>query len=261
MSNFAKYFFLLPALIGCSGGTQSDQNLVTSNTPPKIMNTNMSTNWESKTFKVVSAANGETVNCVGWTHHMTGVRQMPYGPHEFRFPIDGFFVPTSKALWIGPPQEFYLIEHEAVTGVRVVRNMGLVFWPSMFKTSDLNIETLDSLKARMENHVTYGSVNKHEDIVSDSRRSGNRALDFPIDLRTIFTKHLFYSSSSSGMDAKDSPSIVSQKAAAGVLEIGMTSYSGKERGTVWVRIADKTLLRAVENGVQVFPVETKQPAP
>lgn len=70
-----------------------------------------------------------------------------------------------------------------------------------------------------------------------------------IDLRSIFKASLFYFISSS---AEDPAILDSFTFETGLLRMEL-KRSGGRSGTIWVDAGAKRLVRAVENGQQVFP--------
>ena len=131
--------------------------------------------------------------------------------------------------------------------------IGIEFTPSLVSKTNQAAESLETLKRYIYNQVDYQAALAHQ--IGFERKVDNRIVSL-VDLREVFAKHLFHNKYGSGGSDEDQR-LVSFKIAGGVLRVELERYRGYQKGTVWIRIADRTLIRAVENGFQVYPEANK----
>ncbi len=264
MKSLHHCIILMPFLIWCNGCHHPKTLLGIRSKSEITMKTNAAHNWNEKTFVITDEVTGNKSEAKGWSLRIGNISRPPSaeGVWEYYLTIDAFVVPSSKAIWVGIPHHIYLLKHDKITGVRLNPLLGISFIPSIFDKAKGRNDQLDKLKTYIEGEVDFQMVARHLSGY-DYRGSATNKIQSLIVFRKIFQKHLLFhpQDDSFVMNNNDWPIVVSYQIVGGTLTVDMTSFGGKEKGTAWIRIADKTLLRAVENGVQVFPVETKQPAP
>lgn len=221
----------------------------------------MLADWKQNTFEVQLQSTGERIKCEGWSFTALNPRQdKREGVPNTDIQGVAFVVKSYKALWVGQSIycDFYLFDGETVMGVKIHRTGNIIFYPSNFNKIDRDDLTLDSLKDFLERHVNHANLGHHYNMHHD--RTQTEMKSFLVHLNDVFTNHFDYMNMSSLLEPKYYMLHASHSISDGVLEIDVTSPGQKEGtiwGKAWIRMADRTLLRAEENGVQVYPKEKK----
>lgn len=252
-SRLSSLFVLITCVLhsACQHPTELKEPAQTTDTP---MKSNLMKDWKSMRFVTLSEASNDTHQCEGLSVKIerTG---LPPGK-DLQWPqleICAFLTKPSHLPWLGAPQDIYLAEPKAVTGVRLRPGHGIQFTPSLVKGDGERSETLASLKLHAEGQLDYkAAVGLYTG--SDPKTGVN--VSTVIDLRDVFKRSLFRISGSS-LRPEEWQRIVSYKIVDDSLQIDLDRVGNMDTGSVWIRLTDKNLLRAVENGDQVFPRETK----
>lgn len=131
--------------------------------------------------------------------------------------------------------------------------LGIFFSNSVLPQTEVpSGRTLEGLSEQVKRRFNRSDVGNHSIGHYRSARSpgSEEVLTFPlIDLRDVFSKSLFHYVSSGPGEPVVLKSFAFEN---GLLRMEL-SRSGGRKGTIWLDVAAKSLMRAVENGKQVHP--------
>lgn len=153
------------------------------------------------------------------------------------------FVTDQGAIWLGPTQDFYIETGIGVVGGRKLGH-GMLWTESMVNKRANEKSDVHSVITRFEKEVAGNSL-----VVAYNGGPGAPSevlLKRLTNLAGVF-RDIYAPSTDEGAD------IASVQAEGNTARLDLKGYSGESSGTVWIDIKSKRLLKAEENGKQVFP--------
>ena len=242
-------FTILVATNGCS------QKWVPSKVHHQAANTLDTTNaivWRKSQCEIHQAFGGHHYTVATLTNNLPHPKQ----PGRYAAPVLVFISPKKHNVWIGCPQHIYIETDHNIVGVLLLPFRGVQFTPSLTQRSEIKEMKLAALSKYCEDKYDYNAIVRHM-FAESGANSTNPMREFStIELRRVFKNVLFHNLSS-GLDENQMLRLESFSIENGVLRMELSRLDVGGKGTVWFRIADRTLIRAVENGVRVYPAEVK----
>jgi hypothetical protein len=208
-------------LIGCSTTGQAMTMKVITNTT-----------WTARTNALYSLAG--TVRLVNtkesvYTFQFTSA-------HTGDIPVAVLVNDATKTVWAGRKAEFYIETDSGIVGIR--DDVGVLQWDSGLITKLKPGETLDDAVHRFETEV-------------DHPKLGDPPTQW-IEIRRVLNPWFFTNPEGSSRPWGGS-SIKKFAINKGELQLDLESPTGIYKTSVWIDIKTRNIVKAIENGQQVFP--------
>lgn len=206
-------------------------------------------NWEAATIELHSASGGSLVSRLFSSSRQKPVRvnakkSCYYGPH-IRWVIEvpvSVFVTEKGATWVGPQQDFYVETESGVVGGKKWGDAVLWCESLLGKRANENSD-LDTLLARFDKEVDGNALMT---AYNGGYPRGESYLKRLTDFRWVLL-NIYGQMPDSGGD------ISGVQVEGNTVRLDLKGCTAESSATVWIDITTKKLLKAVEDGKQVFP--------
>ena len=207
--------------------------------------------WQGTQFTVYSASNGAMQVATG----IATIVRRPTEPEKHGLPFQVFMTDRTHAVWAGAPQHIYIEEERAILGVKFIPYSGILLVPSLNVGINATDTDMSSMAKKTEAAIDYKNAFGHSVGKSGYDAKFLEGTTF-VGLRGVFGAVLFRNDSSA-VTPSEIQNITAFAIDNGILKMDIARAEGRSTGSVWIRIKERTLLRAEENGVQVFPAAAK----
>lgn len=203
------------------------------------MNKERVSDWKNMTVEVHSTCAAGTTRA----HGKRGEYNSRIGSDAVAvFPVTAF-VANGGQIWVGPEQGFYIETPSGVVGGKMF--CGSILWcESLFPKRPNEKTDVDSIIARFEREVHGSTLQRAANAADeDLKVCLKRYTRLLLVLPELFDPHF----------NNQEKTIQAVRVTGKTLQFDLKSHNGRCTATVWIDIESKKLLKAFEDGKQVFP--------
>lgn len=163
-------------------------------------------------------------------------------------PVTAFVSSKSRAIWIGPEQDFHVELDSGITGGRLVN--GFLLWCDSIAHNQNATNDVDSAIREFESARELGELLAAEVPGPDFETKAKRSTD----LRKVFNVWAFSAGKENTAISRTTKLLTSEiHGKEKELKLTIENPASEFKGEVWIDVRTRKITKATEGGKQVFP--------